>query len=104
MYNNVDWQILLHFPAASLSLPLEFKSSSDYMDDMNQYRRATIVAGETVERLRLAGHSDEEAKRMVAAVINTEEFAVMKGRQTFDETRFIERLRQLPNRDGEHDA
>jgi hypothetical protein len=49
------------------------------MDDMNQYRRATFVARETVEQLRREGHSDEEAKRMVVAVINAEEFALMKG-------------------------
>jgi hypothetical protein len=30
-------------------------------------------------------------------MINAEEFAVMKGRHTFDETRFIERLHQLPD-------
>jgi hypothetical protein len=33
----------------------------------------------------------------VAAVINAEEFAVMKGRHTFDETRFAERLKRLPD-------
>ena len=67
------------------------------MDEMNQYRRATFVARETVERLRREGHSDEEAKRMVVAVINAEEFALMNGRHAFDETRCIERLRQLPD-------
>jgi hypothetical protein len=65
------------------------------MDDFNQYSRATILARETVDRLQQEGHSADEAKRMVAAVINAEEFAVMKGRHTFDETRFIERLHQL---------
>jgi hypothetical protein len=67
------------------------------MDDINQYRRATLAARETVERLRREGHSDEEAKRMVVAVINAEEFAVMKGRHAFAETRCIERLHQLPD-------
>jgi len=67
------------------------------MDDMNQYRRATIVAGETVKRLQREGHSAEEAKRMVVAVVNAEEFAVMNGRHSFDETRCIERLHQLPD-------
>jgi hypothetical protein len=66
------------------------------MDDFSQYSRATILARETVNRLRREGHSADEAKRMVAAVINAEEFAVMKGRHTVDETRFIERLHQLP--------
>jgi len=66
------------------------------MDDFSQYSRATILARETVDRLQQEGHSADEAKRMVAAVINAEEFAVMKGRHTFDETRFIARLHQLP--------
>ena len=67
------------------------------MDDPSQYTRATILARDTVERLQREGHSVDEAKRMVVAVINAEEFAVMKGRHSFDETRFIERLRQLPD-------
>jgi hypothetical protein len=67
------------------------------MDDFSQYSRATILARETVDRLQQEGHSADEAKRMVTAVINAEEFAVMKGRHTFDETRFIERLHQLPD-------
>lgn len=67
------------------------------MDDMNQYRRATIVARETVERLQRDGHSVAEAKRMVVGVINAEEPGVMNGRHSFDERRFIERLRHLPN-------
>jgi hypothetical protein len=33
----------------------------------------------------------------VMAVINGEEFAVMRGRHSFDERRFIERLHHLPN-------
>jgi hypothetical protein len=67
------------------------------MDDFSQYSRATILARETVDRLQREGHSTDEAKRMVTAVINAEEFAVMKGRHAFDETRFIERLHQLPD-------
>ena len=67
------------------------------MDDPSQYTRATILARETVERLQQEGHSADEAKRMVVAVINAEEFALMKGRYSFDETRFTERLRELPD-------
>jgi hypothetical protein len=67
------------------------------MDESNQYFRATVVSRETVERLRQEGHSVEEAKRMVVAVINAEEFAVMKSRHSFDEARIVERLRQLPD-------
>jgi hypothetical protein len=67
------------------------------MNDMNEFRRTTILARETVERLQRAGHSADESKRMVAAVIHAEEFAVMKGRRTFSETRIVERLHQLPD-------
>ncbi|HWI58053.1 MAG TPA: hypothetical protein VNZ22_12565 [Bacillota bacterium] len=66
------------------------------MDESNQYLRATLLARETVQRLQREGHSAEEAKGMVTAVINAEEFAMMKGRHAFDEERFLERLRQLP--------
>ena len=66
------------------------------MDDMSQYGRASILAGETVVRLQQEGHSADEAKHMVNAVINAEEFAVTTGRHTFDLTLFSERLNQLP--------
>ena len=67
------------------------------MDELNQYTRATVLAGETVQRLQREGCSADEAKRLVAAVINAEEFALMKGRHSFDLARFSERLRQLPD-------
>jgi hypothetical protein len=67
------------------------------MDDSNQYFRATLLARETAERLRQEGHSADEAKRLVAEVVSAEEFAVMRGRHSFDEVRFSERLRQLPD-------
>jgi len=69
----------------------------DLMDESNQYFRATLLARETFERLQRAGLSAEDAKRLVAKVINTEEFALMNGRHSFDEARFTERLRQLPD-------
>jgi len=67
------------------------------MEPSNQYFKASIFAGRTIKRLQSEGHSANEAKRMVVAVINAEEFAVMSGRHSFDATRCIERLRQLPN-------
>jgi hypothetical protein len=67
------------------------------MDEANRYSRATVLARETVERLKREGRTADEARRMVVAVINAEEFAVMKGRHSFDEARFIERLNQLPD-------
>ena len=66
------------------------------MDESEQYLPGTLLARGTVERLQREGHSADEAKRLVAAVINAEEFALRKGRHSFDEARFSERLRQLP--------
>jgi hypothetical protein len=68
------------------------------MNEANQYFRATLLARQTVERLQQQGLPADEAKRLVAAVINAEEFAVMKGHHAFDEARFIERLRELRNK------
>ncbi len=67
------------------------------MNDANAYFRATLLARDRVERLQREGHSADEAKRLVTAVINAEEFALMKGRRSFHEARFKERLRQLPD-------
>ena len=67
------------------------------MDESNQWVRASFLARETFERLQRQGQSADEAKRLVAAVINAEEFALLKGRHSFDEARFSERLHQLPD-------
>ena len=66
------------------------------MDEPSEYFRPTLLARGTVERLQREGHSADEARTLVTEVINAEEFAVMKGRHSFDEARFVERLRQLP--------
>lgn len=67
------------------------------MDAPNQFTRATAFAGQTVRRLERDGLPADEAKRLVAAVINEEEIVIRKGERSFDEKGFIERLRQLPN-------
>ncbi|HSU55720.1 MAG TPA: hypothetical protein VLT36_16815 [Candidatus Dormibacteraeota bacterium] len=66
------------------------------MHQSNDYLRAAILTRDTVARLLREGHSIEQATRFVTAVINAEEFALMKGRHTFDIARFRERLRELP--------
>src|SRR5580765_5537720 len=71
-------------------------SAPRFMDKSNQYFRAAALARKTVERLQHDGHSADESKRMVVALINAEEFAVMTGRHSFDEARFAELLDQLP--------
>ena len=50
----------------------------------------------TLERLVSAGHSRSDAKQMIASVVAVEMFNIMKSEQAFDLTRFIERLRRLP--------
>lgn len=67
------------------------------MEPSNQFFEASIFASKTVKRLQREGHSADDAKRMVVAVINAEEFAVMTGRHSFDVARCVERLRQLAN-------
>jgi hypothetical protein len=66
------------------------------MDAPNQFARATVFAGKTVRRLKREGLPADEAKRLVAAVINEEELVIRKGERAFDEKGFIGRLRQLP--------
>jgi hypothetical protein len=67
------------------------------MNDANPYHRAALLARDAVDWLGREGLSLEDAKRMVTVVINAEEFAVMKARHSFDESRFAERLGQLPD-------
>jgi hypothetical protein len=66
------------------------------MDAPNQFARATVMAGKTVRRLEREGLTVDEAKRLVAAVINEEELVIRKGGRAFDEGGFVERLRKLP--------
>ena len=52
---------------------------------------------QTFERLQREGHSATEAKHLIAGVVAAETFAIAKHKQPFDETRFVERLHQLPD-------
>ena len=91
---------LLHALCAWPALPERWRwhiQQRDLMDESSQYFRASLLAGETVARLQRVGHPADKAKQLVAAVINAEEFALMKGRHSFDLARFTERLRQLPD-------
>ena len=66
------------------------------MSETNEFFRATILASKTVKRLQREGISAAESKRLVTAVINAEESLILKHRQSFNEARVTERLRQLP--------
>lgn len=50
----------------------------------------------TFDRLLREGHSEEDAKKLIGAVIAAEMFYVMKENRPFDHARFIAALDRLP--------
>ena len=52
--------------------------------------------GQTLQRLVADGHSEEEAKRLIACVVSAEIFDVLKQQQPFDLDRFVKGLDNLP--------
>jgi len=52
--------------------------------------------GQTFKRLMTAGHSEEEAKRLIACVVSAEIFDVLKQQQSFNLERFVKGLDNLP--------
>jgi hypothetical protein len=52
--------------------------------------------GQTFNRLLAAGHSDQEAKRLIACVVAAEIFDVLKKQQPFNLERFVNGLDNLP--------
>ena len=51
---------------------------------------------QTLQRLVADGHSEEEAKRLIACVVSVEIFDVLKQQQPFDLDRFVKGLNNLP--------
>jgi hypothetical protein len=51
---------------------------------------------QTLERLIETGHSEKEAKRLIACVVSAEIFDVLKKNQPFDLDRFVKGLNKLP--------
>ena len=51
---------------------------------------------QTLERLIKTGHSEKEAKRLIACVVSAEIFDVLKKNQPFDLDRFVKGLNKLP--------
>lgn len=72
------------------------ESNEFSLNPSNEFSRATAIADQTFKRLRKAGHSDEDAKRMVTVVINAEEAEMKKQNRPFDENGFVRRLETLP--------
>lgn len=51
---------------------------------------------ETLDRLVGAGHSKEDAKRLIGCVVACEIFQVMRDHREFDNVKFVRALRGLP--------
>jgi len=51
---------------------------------------------ETYDRLISDGHPEEEVFKMLACVLSTEMFEVMKHKRVFDRQLYVRRLRDLP--------
>lgn len=52
--------------------------------------------GLTLARLIKNGESKENAMRLIACAVTVELFEVLQGSGSFDETRYVENLRRLP--------
>ena len=51
---------------------------------------------ETYMRLIKAGYSDEEAKRLIGAILSTEIFEVLKEKKEYNRERYVKNLKNLP--------
>ncbi len=52
--------------------------------------------GHTFKRLIEAGHSEKEAKQLIACVVSAEIFDVLKRNEPFNLDRFVKGLNKLP--------
>lgn len=55
----------------------------------------------TLKRLTSEGHSEDEAKRLIACVVTAEIFDVLKKQKPFNLKRFVKALNALPKIPGE---
>ncbi len=51
---------------------------------------------QTIERLKVEGWTDDEARRLVASAVSVELFHIMRDRETFNRKRFVWNLTHLP--------
>jgi len=51
---------------------------------------------QTLARLTAAGHSTEDARRLIAGAVTSEIFDVLKNHQPYDEARYVAALHRLP--------
>jgi hypothetical protein len=52
---------------------------------------------QTLTRLKNAGHSEDEARKLIAAVVAVEIYDVLKQGRPFDPKRFVGALNKLPH-------
>ena len=97
--------------------PVGITKRLDFMDESREILRATVLevvenqirdgnpaaTRQTFERLKREGHSAAEAKRLIAGVVAAETYGIAKHKQPFDESRFVERLHQLPDMSWSND-
>ncbi len=51
---------------------------------------------QTLQRLIKEGHSEEEAKRLIATVVASEIFGVLQQKRPYDQARYVAALQRLP--------
>ncbi len=51
---------------------------------------------QTLERLMAEGHSEAEARRMIAAMVASEIFDMLKHKAAYDPARYLAALKRLP--------
>ncbi len=63
----------------------------------NQLRDGTPPeTRQTLDRLLADGHTEEEARRLIACAVTSEIFDVLKNHQPYDEARYLAALHRLP--------
>lgn len=60
--------------------------------------------GETLKRLKKQGYSRKEAMKLIASVLSLEIFAVMEEGREFDNDKYVEDLKALPELPEEYQA
>lgn len=56
---------------------------------------------QTLDRLRKEGHSEEDAKMLIASVIAAETYWIVKSGTPFNHERFLRNLQRLPDQSFE---
>ena len=57
---------------------------------------------QTLERLMAEGHSQAAARQLIAAVVSSEIFEMLKHQRPYDQARYVAALQRLPKLPWEH--